>query len=288
MMTTMVNEGHGEQLKEVYSQLLVAGQERIVVVAGDGVELVIQQAQLTLLSPLMRSCLASLPPSIAPPTLFLPDIASRALLGLRQVITTRQLSLPSTSQTEEVCETAKLLGINIGLELERPAVATGRISDPQSSIEANVQYSCKLCEYQVSQRHSVLLHILKEHKKDNFSHIPHLAENEIHCCYYTDCDYATRGKENRDRLLAHLVIKHDEIDILDLADNYICDGRDDFVEAAELEKREAAEQEDGEREKREAAEREKREAAESEDGEREDSEREKREAGEREAACHRH
>ena len=95
-MTTMVNKGHEEQLMEVYSQLLVAGQERIVVVAGDGVELVIQQAQLTLLSPLMRSCLASLPPSTAPPTLLLPDTASRAVLGLRQVLATRQLSLPST------------------------------------------------------------------------------------------------------------------------------------------------------------------------------------------------
>jgi len=125
----MVNKSHGEQLKEVYSQLLVAGQERIVVVAGDGVELVIQQAQLTLLSPLMRSCLASLPPSTAPPTLLLPDTASRALLGLRQVLATGQLSLPSTSQTGEVCEAARLLGINIGLELERPAVATERASE---------------------------------------------------------------------------------------------------------------------------------------------------------------
>ena len=95
-MTTMVNKGHEEQLMEVYSQLLVAGHERIVVAAGDGVELVIQQAQLTLLSSLMRSCFASLPPSTAPPTLLLPDTASRAVLWLRQVLATRQLSLPST------------------------------------------------------------------------------------------------------------------------------------------------------------------------------------------------
>ena len=79
---------------------------------------------------------------------------------------------------------------------------------------ASELYTCKQCRKQFNKRPVCIMHIITEHMQERFPGVPHLID-EKYLCHHAGCTY---NSVKRNGLLAHLTLKHNAINIMDVTE----------------------------------------------------------------------
>jgi len=79
---------------------------------------------------------------------------------------------------------------------------------------ASELYTCKQCRKQFDKRPVCIMHIITEHMQERFPGVPHLID-EKYLCHHAGCTY---NSVKRNGLLAHLTLKHNAINIMDVTE----------------------------------------------------------------------